>query len=311
MKHLESLANKHPPSRKKMKNKTQFQLKEFPHIQIGQGRLLIIAGPCVIEDVNQSFDIAAQIKDELKDLPIDFIFKSSFDKANRSSIDGFRGVGLEKGLDALQRIKKELNIPVLTDVHEISQVQPVAEVVDMLQTPAFLCRQTDFIIACAQSGRPVNFKKGQFLSPQDAHTLIDKARKAAQNIDLEDQFMLCERGCSFGYQNLVVDMRGLVIMRQTGAPIIFDATHSVQLPGGQGTSSGGQREFVPPLARAAAAVGLDGFFLETHPDPRVAKSDAPNLVPLKHLRALLAQLIAIHDLQKSFGTPLEDFIQTW
>jgi 2-dehydro-3-deoxyphosphooctonate aldolase (KDO 8-P synthase) len=291
--------------------KTKFQLKEFPRIQIGNGRLLIIAGPCVIEDVTQSFDIAAQIQSELKDLPIDFIFKSSFDKANRSSINGFRGIGLEKGLEVLAKIKKELNIPVLTDVHEIDQIKPVAEVVDMLQTPAFLCRQTDFIIACAQSGRPVNFKKGQFLAPQDASTLIDKARQSAKIINLLDQFMLCERGCSFGYQNLVVDMRSLVIMRQTGAPIIFDATHSVQLPGGHGTSSGGQREFVPPLARAAAAVGVDGFFLETHPDPRIAKSDAPNLVPLKHLRRLLNQLQSLHELQKSFGEPIENVIQNW
>lgn len=287
----------------------QFHLKEFPNIQIGAGKLLIIAGPCVIEDANQSFDIAAQIQEICKDLDINLIFKSSFDKANRSSIHGFRGVGLDSGLQILSDIKQKLNIPVLTDVHDVSQINPVASAVDILQTPAFLCRQTDFILACAASSRPVNFKKGQFLAPQDMQNLIDKARHIAAEQNLPDQFMLCERGCSFGYQNLVVDMRSLSIMAQTGAPIIFDATHSVQIPGGLGHASGGQREFVPVLARAAAAVGVDGFFIETHPNPSIAKSDGPNLVPLKYLRTLLEQLVAIHNLQKSFGEPLEQRIQ--
>ena len=226
-------------------------------------------------------------------------FKSSFDKANRSSGTSFRGPGLERGLEILAKVRRELQVPILTDVHDPAQIAEVAAVVDVLQTPAFLCRQTDFIRAVAQSGKPVNIKKGQFLAPQDMINVIAKARDAAREKGLdEDRFMACERGVSFGYNNLVSDMRSLAIMRQTGAPVVFDATHSVQLPGGQGTSSGGQREFVPVLSRAAVAVGVAGLFMETHPDPAQALSDGPNAVPLQHMKALLEQLAALDRLVK-------------
>ncbi|MBP7457360.1 MAG: 3-deoxy-8-phosphooctulonate synthase, partial [Ottowia sp.] len=230
---------------------------------------------------------------------IPFIFKSSYDKANRSSGTSFRGPGMDKGLEILAKVKRELNVPVLTDVHTEAEIPAVAQVVDVLQTPAFLCRQTDFIRAVAQSGKPVNIKKGQFLAPHDMKNVIDKARAAAREAGLpEDSFMACERGASFGYNNLVSDMRSLAIMRETGAPVVFDATHSVQLPGGQGTSSGGQREMVPVLARAAVAVGVAGLFMETHPDPKNALSDGPNAVPLKHMKALLETLLALDQVTK-------------
>ena len=254
----------------------------------------LIAGPCVVESEQLQIDVAGTLKEMTTALGIPFIFKSSYDKANRSSGTTFRGPGMEKGLEILGKVKRELKVPVLTDVHSIEEIGTVASVVDVLQTPAFLCRQTDFIHAVAQSGKPVNIKKGQFLAPHDMKNVIDKARAAAKAKGLnEDNFMACERGASFGYNNLVSDMRSLAIMRETGAPVVFDATHSVQLPGGQGTSSGGQREFVPVLARAAIAVGVAGVFMETHPDPKNAMSDGPNAVPLKHMRALLEQLLAL------------------
>ena len=254
----------------------------------------LIAGPCVVESEQLQIDVAGALKEMTSALGIPFIFKSSYDKANRSSGTTFRGPGMEKGLEILAKVKRELSVPVLTDVHSIEEITAVASVVDVLQTPAFLCRQTDFIHAVAQSGKPVNIKKGQFLAPHDMKNVIDKARAAAKAKGLnEDNFMACERGVSFGYNNLVSDMRSLAIMRETGAPVVFDATHSVQLPGGQGTSSGGQREFVPVLARAAIAVGVAGVFMETHPDPKNAMSDGPNAVPLKHMRALLEQLLAL------------------
>lgn len=280
-------------------------------IQIGQGMpLALIAGPCAIEDRVLALETAHMLQEICAKLDIPLIYKSSFDKANRSSGKAFRGIGIDEGLDILQSIKDAFDLPVLTDVHTPEQVPLVASVVDVLQTPAFLCRQTDFIVACAQSGKPVNFKKGQFLAPQDMQQLINKAREAALEANVLDNFMVCERGSSFGYNNLIVDMRGLVIMRQTGAPVIFDATHSVQLPGAQGTSSGGQREFVPPLARSAVAAGVDGLFMETHPNPSIAKSDAPNLVPLKHMPALLECLLELNAVTKRFDY-LEDSIQTW
>lgn len=254
----------------------------------------LIAGPCVVESEQLQIDVAGALKEMTTALGIPFIFKSSYDKANRSSGTTFRGPGMEKGLEILAKVKRELKVPILTDVHSIEEIATVASVVDVLQTPAFLCRQTDFIQAVAQSGKPVNIKKGQFLAPHDMKNVIDKARAAAKAKGLpEDNFMACERGVSFGYNNLVSDMRSLAIMRETGAPVVFDATHSVQLPGGQGTSSGGQREFVPVLARAAIAVGVAGVFMETHPDPKNAMSDGPNAVPLKHMRALLEQLLAL------------------
>ena len=254
----------------------------------------LIAGPCVVESEQLQIDVAGTLKEITSSLGIPFIFKSSYDKANRSSGTTFRGPGMDKGLEILAKVRRELKVPVLTDVHSIEEIGTVASVVDVLQTPAFLCRQTDFIHAVAQSGKPVNIKKGQFLSPHDMKNVIDKARAAAKAKGLnEDNFMACERGASFGYNNLVSDMRSLAIMRETGAPVVFDATHSVQLPGGQGTSSGGQREFVPVLARAAIAVGVAGVFMETHPDPNNAMSDGPNAVPLKHMRALLEQLLAL------------------
>ena len=268
------------------------QLCGFP---IGLDRpFFLIAGPCVIESEPLQMDVAGQLKDITAALGIPFIFKSSFDKANRSSGTTFRGPGRDKGLEILAKIRRELGVPVLTDVHTEEDIVEAAKVVDVLQTPAFLCRQTDFIRAVAQSGKPVNIKKGQFLAPHDMKNVIDKARAAAREAGLnEDNFMACERGVSFGYNNLVSDMRSLAIMRETGAPVVFDATHSVQLPGGQGTSSGGQREMVPVLARAAVAVGVAGLFMETHPDPANAMSDGPNAVPLKHMKALLETLLAL------------------
>ena len=262
-------------------------------------RFFLIAGTCSIEGLQISLDVAGQLKEITASLGIPFIFKSSYDKANRSSGTSFRGPGMDKGLEILAKVKRELNVPVLTDVHTEAEIPAVAQVVDVLQTPAFLCRQTDFIRAVAQSGKPVNIKKGQFLAPHDMKNVIDKARAAAREAGLpEDSFMACERGASFGYNNLVSDMRSLAIMRETGAPVVFDATHSVQLPGGQGTSSGGQREMVPVLARAAVAVGVAGLFMETHPDPKNALSDGPNAVPLKHMKALLETLVAIDQITK-------------
>jgi 2-dehydro-3-deoxyphosphooctonate aldolase (KDO 8-P synthase) len=260
--------------------------------EVGLGQpFFLIAGPCVIEGEQFALDTAGALKEITTALGIPFIYKSSFDKANRSSGKSFRGFGMDEGLRILARVREQIGVPVLTDIHEIDQIKPVAEVVDVLQTPAFLCRQTDFIRACAQSGRPVNIKKGQFLAPGDMKNVIDKAREAAREAGLpDDQFMACERGVSFGYNNLVSDMRSLAIMRETGAPVVFDATHSVQLPGGQGDKSGGQREFVPVLARAAVAVGIAGLFMETHPDPACAKSDGPNAWPLPQMRDLLAVL---------------------
>ena len=266
----------------------------------------LIAGPCVVESEQLQMDVAGQLKEITASLGIPFIFKSSFDKANRSSGTSFRGPGMEKGLEILAKVKKTLQVPVLTDVHTEAEVPLVAAVVDVLQTPAFLCRQTDFIHAVAQSGKPVNIKKGQFLAPHDMKNVIDKARAAAREKGLpEDNFMACERGASFGYNNLVSDMRSLAIMRETGAPVVYDATHSVQLPGGQGTSSGGMREMVPVLSRAAVAVGVAGLFMETHPDPRNALSDGPNAVPLKHMRALLETLLQLDAITKRNGF-LED-----
>jgi 2-dehydro-3-deoxyphosphooctonate aldolase (KDO 8-P synthase) len=251
-------------------------------------------------------DVAGQLKEITSSLGIPFIFKSSYDKANRSSGTSFRGPGMQKGLEILAKVKRDLAVPVLTDVHTESEIEEVARVVDVLQTPAFLCRQTDFIRAVAQSGKPVNIKKGQFLAPHDMKNVIDKARAAAKEKGLaEDNFMACERGASFGYNNLVSDMRSLAIMRETGAPVVFDATHSVQLPGGQGTSSGGMREMVPVLARAAIGVGVAGVFMETHPDPAKALSDGPNAVPLKHMKALLETLVALDAVTKKSGY-LED-----
>jgi 2-dehydro-3-deoxyphosphooctonate aldolase (KDO 8-P synthase) len=268
----------------------------------------LIAGPCVVESEALQMDVAGQLQEICRSLGIPFIFKSSYDKANRSSGTTFRGPGMERGLEILANVKRQLNVPLLTDVHSVDQIASVAAVVDVLQTPAFLCRQTDFIRAVAQSGKPVNIKKGQFLAPQDMKNVTDKARAAARDKGLsEDRFMACERGASFGYNNLVSDMRSLAIMRNTGCPVVFDATHSVQLPGGQGTSSGGQREFVPVLARAAVAVGVAGLFMETHPDPANALSDGPNAVPLKHMRALLEQLLALDRVIKSQPLLENDF----
>jgi 2-dehydro-3-deoxyphosphooctonate aldolase (KDO 8-P synthase) len=270
----------------------------------------LIAGPCVIESEQLQMDVAGQLKEITASLGVPFIFKSSFDKANRSSGTSYRGPGRDKGLEILAKVKRELGVPVLTDVHSEDDIADAAKVCDVLQTPAFLCRQTDFIRAVAQSGKPVNIKKGQFLAPHDMKNVIDKARAAAKEAGLdEDSFMACERGASFGYNNLVSDMRGLAIMRETGAPVVFDATHSVQLPGGQGTSSGGQREMVPVLARAAVAVGVAGLFMETHPDPAKALSDGPNAVPLKHMKALLETLLALDTVTKKNGF-LEDRFNT-
>ena len=277
--------------------------------------LFLIAGPCVVESEQLQMDVAGRLKEITAELGIPFIFKSSFDKANRSSGTSFRGPGRDKGLDILAKVRRELGVPVLTDVHTDDDITEAAKVVDVLQTPAFLCRQTDFIRAVAQSGKPVNIKKGQFLAPHDMKNVIDKARAAAAEKGLPtDHFMACERGASFGYNNLVSDMRSLAIMRETEAPVVFDATHSVQLPGGQGTSSGGQREMVPVLARAAIAVGVAGVFMETHPNPAKALSDGPNAVPLMHMRELLETLQALDEVTKRQARRdgfLEQRIQTF
>ncbi len=262
----------------------------------------LIAGPCVIESEELQLRTAERLKAIADKLGIFFIFKSSFDKANRSSDKSFRGPGMDEGLKVLEKVRDALGVPVLTDVHDIPQIKPVAEVVDVLQTPAFLARQTDFIHAVAASGEPVNIKKAQFMAPHDMKNVVDKAKNAALAAGInQETIMVCERGASFGYNNLVSDMRGLAIMRETGCPVVFDATHSVQLPGGQGTSSGGQREHVPVLARAAVASGVSGLFMETHPDPANALSDGPNAWPLDRMEALLTTLVAIDRTVKEAG----------
>ena len=257
----------------------------------------LIAGPCVIESEQMALDTAGQLKEICNKLGINFIYKSSYDKANRSSGKTFRGFGLEAGLQILEKVKAQIGVPILTDVHSVDEIAPVAAVVDVLQTPAFLCRQTDFIHAAAASGKPVNIKKGQFLSPWDMKNVVDKAREVSG----ADNIMVCERGASFGYNNLVSDMRSLAVMRNTGCPVVFDATHSVQLPGWQCTSSGGQREFVPVLARAAIAAGIAGVFMETHPNPSKALSDGPNAFPLGHLQELLRTLSVLDKTVKQQG----------
>ena len=267
--------------------------------EVGLDRpLFLIAGPCVIESEALAQETAGRLKALSEALSIPFIFKSSFDKANRSSIEGFRGLGLETGLKILEGVRERIGVPILTDVHEGTPLDEVAAVVDVLQTPAFLCRQTNFILAVASQGRPVNIKKGQFLAPWDMQRVVEKAQSTGNQ-----QVMVCERGVSFGYNNLVSDMRALAVMRATGCPVVFDATHSVQLPGGQGHSSGGQREFVPVLARAAVAAGVAGVFMETHPDPAVAKSDGPNAWPLERMGELLETLVELDRLVKTSGFP--------
>ncbi len=262
----------------------------------------LISGPCVVESEQLQMDVAGQLLDICRSLDIPLIFKSSYDKANRSSGTSFRGPGMEQGLEILAKVRRDIGVPVLTDVHTAEEAPRVAEIVDVLQTPAFLCRQTDFIHAVSSLGKPVNIKKGQFLAPGDMKNVIAKARAAAAQAGHPDTlFMACERGVSFGYNNLVSDMRSLAIMRETQSPVVFDATHSVQLPGGQGTSSGGQSEFVPVLARAAIAAGVSGVFMETHPDPAKALSDGPNAVPLHHMRALLESLKEIDAAVKRRG----------
>jgi 2-dehydro-3-deoxyphosphooctonate aldolase (KDO 8-P synthase) len=264
--------------------------------------IFLIAGPCVIESEDLQLRTAERLKGITDRLGILFFFKSSFDKANRSSDKSFRGPGMDEGLKILAKVRDEVGVPVLTDVHDISQIAPVAEVVDVLQTPAFLARQTDFIHAVAASGKPVNIKKAQFMAPHDMKNVVEKARNAAQSAGInEETIMVCERGASFGYNNLVSDMRGLAIMRETGCPVVFDATHSVQLPGGQGTSSGGQREHVPVLARAAVASGISGLFMETHPDPSRALSDGPNAWPLDRMESLLTTLVDLDRTVKEAG----------
>jgi 2-dehydro-3-deoxyphosphooctonate aldolase (KDO 8-P synthase) len=270
--------------------------------------LFLIAGPCVVESEQLQVDVAGKLKEITVSLGVPFIFKSSYDKANRSSGKSFRGLGFDEGLRILAEVKRQVRVPVLTDVHSEAELPAVVAVVDAIQTPAFLCRQTDFIRACAQAGPPVNIKKGQFLAPGDMKNVIDKAREAARDAGLPaDRFLACERGASFGYNNLVSDMRSLAIMRDTGAPVVFDATHSVQLPGGQGASSGGQREFVPVLARAAVAVGIAGLFLETHPDPKNARSDGPNAVPLARMKELLETVLELDRVTKRRGFLESDF----
>jgi 2-dehydro-3-deoxyphosphooctonate aldolase (KDO 8-P synthase) len=257
----------------------------------------LIAGPCVIESEQLALDTAGRLKEITAELGIPFIYKSSFDKANRSSHASFRGLGMEMGLEILAKVRRQIGVPVITDVHDIPEIEPVAKVVDVLQTPAFLCRQTDFIQAVVAAGKPVNIKKGQFLAPHDMKNVVDKAVAAGGR----DRVLVCERGVSFGYNNLVSDMRALAIMRETGCPVVFDATHSVQLPGGQGTKSGGQREFVPVLARAAVATGISGLFMETHPNPDKALSDGPNAWPLPRLKSLLATLKELDAVVKRQG----------
>ena len=259
--------------------------------------LFLIAGPCVVESRELQIDVAGRLKEITGKLGVPFIFKSSYDKANRSSGKSFRGLGMDKGLEILAEVKRQIGVPVLTDVHEEDEVKPAAAVVDVLQTPAFLCRQTDFIRAAASAGKPVNIKKGQFLSPQEMGNVVAKAKEASG----QDNVLVCERGFSFGYGNLVSDMRSLAIMRDTGCPVVFDATHSVQLPGGQGTASGGQREFIPVLARAAVASGIAGLFMETHPDPAKALSDGPNAWPLGMMQGLLETLVELDRTVKKKG----------
>ena len=259
--------------------------------------LFLIAGTCVIESRQMALDTAGTLKEICADLGISFIYKSSYDKANRSSSKSFRGKGIDEGLDILDEVKRLIKVPVLTDVHTVEEISQVASVVDVLQTPAFLCRQTDFIHAVASAGKPVNIKKGQFLAPWDMKNVVEKARQASG----QDNIMVCERGVSFGYNNLVSDMRSLMVMRDTGCPVVFDATHSVQLPGGQGDKSGGQREFVPVLARAAVASGISGLFMETHPNPDQALSDGPNAWPLAKMRKLLGTLKLLDELVKKQG----------
>ena len=277
---------------------------QLAHMTVGDGQpLFVIAGPCVIETESLIMSTAETLKQIGEDLGVGVIFKSSFDKANRSSIDSYRGPGIEEGLRILQKVKTELHMPVLTDVHEDTPLDEVASVVDVMQTPAFLCRQTNFIVKVCEQGIPVNIKKGQFLAPLD---MIHVAKKALSTGN--KQVMVCERGASFGYNNLVSDMRSLSLMRQTQCPVVYDATHSVQMPGGQGTTSGGQREMVPVLSRAAVAVGVAGLFMETHPDPSKAMSDGPNAVPLKHMKALLETLVALDRVTKQ-NAFLEDVFQ--
>lgn len=271
--------------------------------EIGLDRpFFLIAGPCVVESEDLQLNVAERLKRIADKLGILFIFKSSYDKANRSSDKSFRGLGMDEGLRILSKVREQIGVPVLTDVHDIPQIEQAAQAVDVLQTPAFLARQTDFIHAVAASGKPVNIKKAQFMAPHDMVNVVDKARSAAQAAGVnEETIMVCERGVSFGYNNLVSDMRSLSIMRETGCPVVFDATHSVQLPGGQGTSSGGQREFVPVLARAAVATGIAGLFMETHPDPANAKSDGPNAWPLDRMESLLTTLVELDRTVKQRG----------
>jgi 2-dehydro-3-deoxyphosphooctonate aldolase (KDO 8-P synthase) len=259
--------------------------------------LFLIAGPCVVESRQLAMDVAGTLKAICAEVGVPFIFKASYDKANRSSGKSFRGLGMDKGLEILGDVRKQIGVPVLTDVHDASEISAVAAVVDVLQTPAFLCRQTDFIYAVASAGKPVNIKKGQFLAPADMKNVVDKARSASNT----DNIMVCERGATFGYNNLISDMRGLMVMRDTGCPVVFDATHSVQLPGGQGTASGGERKFVPVLARAAVATGIAGIFMETHPNPEKALSDGPNAWPLQHMKVLLQTLKQLDALAKQAG----------
>lgn len=265
--------------------------------------LFVIAGPCVVESRQLALDTAGELKELCAAVGLSFIYKSSYDKANRTSIKSFRGLGMEEGLKILEEVRKQIGVPVLTDVHEMDEIEAVAEVVDVLQTPAFLCRQTDFICAVAATGKAVNIKKGQFLAPGDMKNVVEKAKAASKR----DNILVCERGVTFGYNNLVSDMRSLMIMRDTGCPVVFDATHSVQLPGGQGVSSGGQREFVPVLARAAVATGIAGVFMETHPDPAKALSDGPNAWPLHLMKPLLETLKDLDAMVKS-RTRAEDML---
>jgi 2-dehydro-3-deoxyphosphooctonate aldolase (KDO 8-P synthase) len=273
--------------------------------EIGLGHpLFLMAGPCVVESLELAQETAGRLKEIAEKNNVAFIYKSSFDKANRTSESSFRGLGIDKGLQILQAVKQEFGVPIVTDVHEDSPLEEVAEVADVLQTPAFLCRQTNYIQRVASVGRPVNIKKGQFLSPWDMKHVVEKARAVGN-----DQIMVCERGVSFGYGNLVSDMRSLAIMRETGCPVVFDATHSVQLPGGEGSRSGGQREFVPVLARAAVSVGIAGLFIETHPDPEKAKSDGPNSLPLKQMPELLSTLCELDKVVKSSTFTEHTFLQ--
>ena len=273
--------------------------------EVGLDRpMFLIAGPCVVESRQLQMDVAGELKVICADLGIPFIFKSSYDKANRTSLSSFRGPGMEEGLRVLADVRKHVAVPVLTDVHAEDEIAAAAEVVDVLQTPAFLCRQTDYIQAVARAGKPVNIKKGQFLAPEDMRRVVEKAQAASQS----DNILVCERGTSFGYHNLVSDMRALAIMRDTGCPIVFDATHSVQMPGAQGTASGGRREFVPVLARAAVAVGVAGLFMETHPNPDEALSDGPNSWPLNRMRSLLETLKEIDAAVKLAGFPERDMM---